>query len=97
MLSLTINNCDKLPTLKSTLIHSDDNGRIVDNGSALEKQSESNTRSSMKYCNKDTNSKENLNTTGRKMSVIFSEENSILIQIAPQNSEKVLKIIRLTE
>ena len=95
MLSLTINNCDKLPTLKSTLIHSDDNGRIVDNGSALEKQSESNTRSSMKYCNKDTNSKENLNTTGRKMSVIFSEENSILIQIAPQNTEKVIKTVQL--
>ena len=97
MPSLTINNCDKLPSLKSTLIHSDDNGYVVDNRSALEQQLETDTRSSTKYCNKDTNSRENLNTTGRKMSVIFSEENSVLIEIAPQNSEKVLKIIRLTE
>ena len=97
MPSLTINNCDKLPSLKSTLIHSDDNGYVVDNRKALEQQSETDSRSSMKNCNKDNNSRENLNTTGRKMSVIFSEENSILIQISPQHSEKVNKIIEITE
>ena len=90
MPGLKINNCDKLPSLKSTSKHSYDNGCDVDNRSAFERQSETDARSSIKHCNKDTHSKENLNTTGRKMSVIFSEENSILIQIAPQNTEKVI-------
>ena len=78
---------EKLPSLKSALL--DYSKSDIDDGSAQDKHSETIPPSSLKICNKETILKEHLRSPVRKMSVLFSKENAVLIEIAPHNPDKV--------
>ena len=90
MPGLNIDSSDKLPSIKSTVMSLGENKCNEDNKNALEKQSETKNRSSIKDANKDNIPKDTLNTNEKQTSVIFSGESTILIQIAPKNEAKVI-------
>ena len=85
-----IDNCDKLPCIKSTVMSLGNNKCYEDDQNAVEMQSGTRNRSSIKDANKDNIPKDALNTNERQTSVIFSGESTILIQIAPKNEAKVI-------
>ena len=88
--SLKIDNCDKLPSEPSTLRASDDNKCVSDDKGAFKRHLDAKTRSS-KYAQNDARANDNSSTNGRNMSVIISEESTVLIKVAPQNNDKVFQ------
>ena len=90
MPGLNIDNCNKLPCIKSTVMSLGNSKCYEDDQNAVEMQSETKNLSSFKDANKDNIPKDTLNTNERQTSVIFSGESTILIQIAPKNEAKVI-------
>ena len=82
---------DKLLSLNSTLIVLDNGHSNIDDESASEKNSDTIAPSSNKGYNKENTLREHFKSPVRKMSVLFSKENSVLIEIAPKNPDKVDK------